>query len=194
MTASAPRSHPVADASAGSAVAWVASDLLPGSGRLGFCPAPGRWRLPALGPGRGLTEDLASLAADGPTTLVVLLEEDEMVRAGLGRLLDEAVRAGLEVLHFPIPDNGPPEDAFSTALLVQGLLERLASGRRVVVHCLAGVGRSGTVAAACLVAAGEEPRRALEAVRVERPLAATAPGQERFVEEFALGWRRRGTL
>jgi len=187
------RLHPVVDESlARGAVAWVPSGLLPGAGRLGFCPAPGRWRLPAFDLGRRLAEDLASLAADGPATLVVLLEEDEMARVGLGRLLDEAARVGLEVLHFPIRDNGPPESFARTALLVQGILERLASGRRVVVHCLAGVGRSGTVAAACLVAAGEDPDRALEAIRQERPLAATAPGQEQFVREFALLWGRGG--
>ena len=45
--------------------------------------------------------------------------------------------------------------------------------------------RSGTVAACSLVAAGQDPRRAIELVREARPGAATAPGQEEFVHEFA---------
>jgi cyclin-dependent kinase inhibitor 3 len=173
-------------------IAFIPQDAVALEGRLGFCPAPGRWQIDlTLQPGRRLDEDLASLCACGTTTLVVLLEEWEMARIGLAELIEHARRAGLEVLWYPIPDGTAPSDLDSAALLVERILERLAARRTVVVHCHGGVGRSGAIAAATLVAAGAHPERALELVRRERPLAATAPGQEEFVREFEGAWERR---
>jgi protein-tyrosine phosphatase len=172
-------------------VAFIPLKALALEGRLGFCPAPGRWRLDLeLEPGSLLDEDLAALCGCGASTLVVLLEEEEMERIGVGSLFQRASRAGLEVLWYPIPDGAAPSDMDSAALLVELVLERLASGRTVVVHCHGGIGRSGTIAASCLVAAGAEAERALAAVRRARPLAATAPGQEAFVRAFAAAWRQ----
>jgi protein-tyrosine phosphatase len=173
-------------------VAFIPNGALALPGRLGFCPAPGRWRPDAgMGPDRLLDEDLASLRSCGTATLVVLLEHAEMVRIGVAGLLERARRAGLDVLWFPIPDGTAPADLESSALLVERIVERLASGRTVVVHCHGGIGRSGTIVALCLVAAGADPSKALESVRAERPMAATAPGQEEFVHAFAAGWARR---
>jgi protein-tyrosine phosphatase len=173
-------------------VAFVPQDALALPGRLGFCPAPGRWRLDtALDRRSLLDDDLASLCACGTTTLVVLLEEEEMARIGLAGLREHASRAGLEVLWFPIPDGTAPSDVESTVLLVERLLRRLGSGRTVVVHCHGGIGRSGAITAACLVAAGADAATALEVVREARPGAATAPGQEDFVRAFGASWRRR---
>lgn len=173
-------------------VAFVSHGGLAAAGRLGFCPAPGRWRVdPTLEPSRLLDEDLASLRACGTTTLVVLLEEEEMRRIGLAGLRQHATRAGLEVFWLPIPDGTAPTDLDSTAAIVDGILERLASGGTVVVHCHGGIGRSGSITAACLVASGADPASALQIVRAERPGAATAPGQEEFVRAFAAEWHRR---
>ncbi len=168
-------------------VAYVprAAHRLPG--RLGFAPAPGRWQLDERGDsGEALEEDLRCLRNScGASVLVTLLEEEEMARYGLAGLLDCAMGSGLESLWFPIQDGTAPSDLDSTALLIGRILERLAAGETVIVHCLGGVGRSGTIVACALVAAGLDPRRALEVVRDARPGAATAPGQSDFVYQFA---------
>jgi protein-tyrosine phosphatase len=94
-------------------------------------------------------------------------------------------------LWFPIPDSAHRSRLDSTSRVVVRIVERLTAGRTVVVHCHAGIGRSGTIAALCLVASGVEPARALDLVREARPDAATAPGQEEFVYAFATArWRR----
>ena len=61
----------------------------------------------------------------------------------------------------------------------------------VAVACMGGVGRTGTVAACALVAAGWEPAAAIARVReVRHPLAVETEAQERFVQTY---WRERGS-
>jgi protein-tyrosine phosphatase len=161
-------------------------------GHLGFAPAPGRWRFSEEGrAGDAVEKDLASLRrACGASVLVTLLERAEMSTIGLADLLDQARRSGLECHWLPIPDGAAPSDLEATSRLVARVLERLTTGRTVIVHCLGGIGRSGTIVACALVAAGVEPGRAVEVVREARAGAATAPGQEEFVHEFGWAWKR----
>jgi len=172
-------------------VAFVPASAHGLPGRLGFAPAPGRWRVEeGVAPGAAIEEDLRRLRRTcGASALVTLLEREEMSAIGLADLLERVSSARIESLWFPIPDGAAPSDLASTALLVSRIVERLASGRTVIVHCHGGIGRSGTIAACVLVAAGLTPERALEVVRRARAAAATAPGQEEFVHEFA---RARG--
>src|SRR5919197_5686301 len=111
------------DSTAGVPVAFLPQEAHGLRGRLGFCPAPGRWRFDAsVEPDRMLDGDLASLCTCGATVLVVLLEEEEMARIGLSRLRDSAASAGLEVLWLPIPDGTAPSDIEATARLVTVIL------------------------------------------------------------------------
>jgi hypothetical protein len=165
-------------------------DLLPRSalalpGRLGLARAPGRWS-----PGRHLDsdvrlrDDLKVIASEqGARMLVTLLERSEIVQ--LGNLRREARRAGLEWVHFPIPDMWVPSDVTATRRLVDRMLGALEGGESIVVHCWGGLGRTGTIAACCLVAHGREPRHAIAIVRSARAGALQSMAQELFVSEFA---------
>jgi hypothetical protein len=71
---------------------------------------------------------------------------------------------------WPIPDlHAPPLDEIRP--LLDDLLARLRRGDGLLVHCGAGVGRAGTVAAALLVRSGVEVADALEVVAAHRPMA-----------------------
>lgn len=153
-------------------------------GRLGLTRAPGRWAA-----GRDpdsdvrLREDLAAIAgAHGAQVLVTLLEQKEI--AVLGDLGGEARRAGLEWIHFPIPDMWVPADGDAAHELVAGILRALERGENVVVHCWGGLGRAGTIAAACLAAHGCSPAQAIAVVRASREGAVQTAGQELFVKDF----------
>ena len=78
---------------------------------------------------------------------------------------------------FPIPDlhAPPPEEAAS---LVADLHGRLCHGQSLLVHCGAGIGRAGTVAAALLVTMGLSLEDALTTVADHRPLAGPESGAQ----------------
>ena len=65
-------------------------------------------------------------------------------------------------------------------------MRRLASGVGIVIHCGAGVGRAGTVAAALLVRTGATLDDALDTIAAHRPMAGPQTlAQALFLEELA---------
>jgi hypothetical protein len=104
---------------------------------------------------------------EGVRTIVCLVDPDEAAArspAYAGALAAGSVPCAVQ--RFPIRDYGVPEDpaAFWT-LSVRGA-ERLMAGDRLLVHCGAGIGRTGTLATCILLALGQPPDRAEHAVRV----------------------------
>lgn len=174
-------------------VNFVAADDLKLPGRLGLTFAPGK-KQPHGQSGhwdRDLDKDLTRLRAEfNADTLVSLIEEHEFERLKISSLRDRAKAAGIESLWFPIRDQSVPTSAEEFAALVDSVVGRLREGRTVVVHCMGGLGRTGLVAAACLVAATEmTPEEAVKAVRAARRGAVETPEQERYVSGFARSLR-----
>ena len=167
-------------------VDWVESELT-GAGRLGITPCPGR-----RDRGRDLDTDLAQLRSQGATRLLCLLTDSELRWAGVPDLGSRAQAASLTYHRVPVPDQDTP-DAADAIELVQWCREATARGEAVVVTSMGGLGRSGTVAACCLVAAGMSPEAAIAAVRTARgPRALETIAQENFVVTFASTTPRRG--
>lgn len=78
---------------------------------------------------------------------------------------------------FPIPDlHAPPIDELTG--LVSELHRRLVAGDTLLVHCGAGIGRAGTVAAALLVTMGVPLTDALATIAAHRPLAGPESGAQ----------------
>ena len=111
--------------------------------------------------------------------------------AGVPDLGPRAQAAGLTYHRLPVPDQGTPDIADAIDL-ARWCLEATERGEAVVVTCMAGLGRSGTVAACSLVAAGISPDAAIAAVRTARgPRALETTAQEGFVVSFAAAMQRR---
>lgn len=141
---------------------------------------------------RPLADDIAAIAAWRAGLVVSLVEGAEAARLGLGpggaRLAAALRAAGIAWEHLPLPDYGLPDPA-AWAGLASLLLARLAAGGRVLLHCRAGRGRSGTIAAGLMVRAGMAPAAAIAAVRAARPGAIETAAQEAFIAAEPRGAR-----
>ena len=85
---------------------------------------------------------------------------------------------------------GVPSDPQASAHLVSRIHGSLENGETVVIHCMGGLGRTGTIAAACLVGLGKNCESAIREVRSARPGAIENELQKKdFVTTFDEVWR-----
>lgn len=136
---------------------WIENNRLAGSGLPGL-----------LGT---LDEDLAMLRREGFGLVVTLTREP-------GISIE-----GIEQLHFPIDDMGIPTPR-ACEDVCRRIVARMEAGDAVLVHCRAGLGRTGLVAACVLVTAGDSASAALRKVRGVHGGYVQTPAQERFVSHY----------
>jgi Cyclin-dependent kinase inhibitor 3 (CDKN3) len=168
-------------------VDFLPASVLPLPGRLGMTYAPGKcavgmraiWQ-------RDLALDLTRIReiyrADVLTTL---LEEPEMGYLKIPDLRAIAQDKGMQSVWFPIQDFGAPRSIPELGELVTLLLSAVEQEKTVVIHCRAGLGRTGLVTASCLVQLGYSPHDAFAQVRAVRPGSVETPAQEAFVQAFS---------
>jgi hypothetical protein len=156
-------------------------------GMLGLCCCPGhrltpRFVMPDLS---RLSDDLDAIAAFGPRQVVTLMEADELRRVGVpaAELETGLQRRGVVWTHLPIPNLRPPNRDFEGRWREAGKIIRdaLSSGERIVLHCYAGLGRTGTVAARLLIEFGAAPDVAIGTVRRVRPGSIETSEQELYL-------------
>lgn len=120
--------------------------------------------------------DLVSLRTMGITMLITLTETD---------FPQEALhRHGLRNLHLPIRDREPPTLA-QVKMLIARMDALLKKGEVLAVHCLAGLGRTGTVLASWLIQDGLSAQAALDRIRKIEPGYVQSVEQEQFLELVA---------
>ncbi len=121
-------------------------------------------------------DDLDALRALGCRWLVSLEEE---------RFATERLAAhGIDGMHLPIPDMGAPsiEAAWAT---VRATEARLRQDQATIYHCKGGLGRTGTLLAAHLIARGMHVVQAIEELRAIHPRYVQSAAQEEFLVRFA---------
>lgn len=118
--------------------------------------------------GEWLDGDFRFYMDSGITLIVSLLEDPEANELGLKDEKDIAARNGIKFLSFPIADRGVPESVYRFQAFISSLYEQIEGGAHASVHCRAGIGRSGLVAAAVLLHEGLEPEEAFALISEAR--------------------------
>jgi atypical dual specificity phosphatase len=137
-------------------------------GRLAATPMPGV--------STDVDYDLDLLKNVGVTTLITLTETDFPQ--------DALARHGLKNVHLPIADRKAPTPA-EMDMLVGRMRELMDNGKVLAVHCLAGLGRTGTILAAYLVKEkGMSAQGALNQIRRFNRQFVQSDDQEDFLTEY----------
>jgi protein-tyrosine phosphatase len=100
----------------------------------------------------------------GTDVIVSLLTEDEERELELTQEASEARNFGLAFRSYPIPDRGVPSNPSTFFDLLEGIHDDLRQGKKVLVHCRQGIGRTGLIAASLLVRHGMDPDVAIDEV------------------------------
>lgn len=119
---------------------------------------------------RDVPASLQNVARLGIRQVVSLLEPVEARRLGLDGERREAQAQGMAFVSFPIKDMGTPGSVDEFAAITLKLFGQIEAGNNTLVHCHAGIGRSGLFAAGLLLHAGMDAEQAFAHVSKMRGL------------------------
>jgi len=132
-------------------------------------------------------QEVWSSYLDEEIGLVVILTEQQEYLVYAGKDLPVFYRSNdIETLHVPVPDFGIPEDLVGWQAGLDEAVSAAKSGTNIVVHCLAGIGRTG-IFLACLAKEhlGLEGQDAISWVRE----SVTGAMENRQQEDFVINYQ-----
>jgi len=157
---------------------WIDKDHIDIKGRIGI----GR----ALGYGADRFGDFRSIKEQEVSKIYCLQEEEELQYLG-GETIAQREKSlselGIELIHSPIGDFRVPTPE-QAKRLSKMIMNDVIGGKSILIHCMGGLGRSGTIAACALVHYGLKPDEAINLVRKIRPGTLETDEQVAFVKEF----------
>lgn len=155
-------------------------------GKLGMTLCPGRKGYSPTGNyRRDIRADLEKLKADGVTVLIPTIEAHEFREQQIEDYFQIAEELGLKVIWYPVIDGSTPKNIGRFRKLLREIVFLLRYGDNVLIHCKAGLGRTGTFAACVLTRLGWDPKAAIAQTRATRHRTIEHNHQERFVFRIA---------
>lgn len=131
-----------------------------GSGSLSIMakPVAGEW----------IEDELSGIAKSGIKRIVSLLEYTEAIELGLETEKDLSEKYGMEFISYPIADRGVPNSVSEYLEFTKCQYRDIAKGVNSLIHCRAGIGRSGLIAAGILLHCGFEANAAFAHISTKR--------------------------
>jgi len=158
-------------------------------GNLGITFAPGKHyqgKISGMNWKRDVEKDLIRLKSEyKATTIVTLIEQFEFTNLKIENLRVKVKELGMKSIWFPIKDGNIPKVGYEIFdVFISYLLDLLIYEENLIVHCMGGLGRAGTIATCILIKAGLNSKEALNRVRTTRKGAVENSDQEKFIEEY----------
>lgn len=146
-------------------------------GRITKRPTNFSWLLENLLAGSGMPtsyEEISWVKKQGVRSIITMTEQS----------LPHSWLDGISYLHIPTEDLSAPEiEKIDKA--VEFIAERIKNNEPVMVHCAAGIGRTGTILASYLVKyQNMSAKEAIDRVRQERPGSIQSDSQELAVSMY----------
>ena len=116
-------------------------------------------------------EELNNFYSQNCSTIVTLVEDIEFEKLCDKKFFVRKIYSNnLKWIHMPIVDLKPPEHKFLYKWQITKVLLKndLIKGKNIVLHCMGGKGRSGTIAAILLIEFGENNKEAIKIVMKKR--------------------------
>ncbi|MFZ6734473.1 protein-tyrosine phosphatase family protein [Undibacterium sp. Ji42W] len=130
--------------------------------------------------GEWIEDEFRGIAQFGISGMVSLLETHEVRDLGLLTAPDLCAGNQIKFMHYPIKDRGLPSSFSVTQRLVVQLHDDILHGNNNVIHCRAGIGRIGLLAAAVLIRYGLAANAAL--AMISKAGAVTVPDTEEQID------------
>ena len=155
-------------------------------GKLGLCGCPGTL-LDSNNQIIGIENTLKIFKNHQIDIIVSLLETSELKLIGCDNLTKEIKLNNFVWFHFPIADFDIPtkNSLLELNLLLSDLYKFLRKEKNIIIHCKAGLGRTGTIASLLLTKLGVSPKNAVQYIRKYRPGSIDTNAQKNFV----LNWK-----
>jgi atypical dual specificity phosphatase len=145
-------------------ISWIEPDLLAASG------------IPID------ASDLRSLHDQGVRAIISLTEQPLTSFKSISP--DVFAALDLTYLHIPVPDQHPPTIE-QARTIIQFIEQMRAQQRAVLVHCHAGIGRTGTILHLYYIAQGLSVDQAREQVKLRRPQSTLLSDEQKvFLNDF----------
>jgi len=130
---------------------------------------------------RDLIMDIQVLKNHGVELVITLMKHEELDRMQLTNLIAAIKENGMESIHFPITDKWLPDSIDQFCEIVNHVVGFIKAGRRMVVHCNGGKGRTGLLVVGCLIKLGLSQNEATEIIRTVRPGMLRNPAQQVYL-------------
>ena len=134
-----------------------------------------------------LLNELSNFNNVNCATIVSMVEDSEFAKLCDKKIFVRHIYSNnLKWIHMPIVDLKAPDQKFIYKWQTSKILLKndLTEGRNIVLHCMGGKGRSGTIAAILLLEFGENHKNAIEIVRQNRKGAIETKEQEDFILSY----------
>jgi len=128
-------------------------------------------------------EQMKSFHKEKVKTIFVLMTKDHMRLYYPFDLISRYKKEGFKVVFYPIQDYSVPYDIESFYKLIE-YMNGIVKRENILIHCNAGLGRTGLVASALLIFNSVEYKRAINYIRKIRSGSVETKEQVLFLKEF----------